>query len=208
MKFTNKFKEATSQLPAKEKNKLLLLKKDINLAKQLEFKLVNNLSIEEQRAKIMSEVLEDVKQMSSRSDFSSGRLFMNIRYVSGVINEHVKVTKDKFGEVVLHCAMLNQVIKRNHNKIVESTPNNARKLLVDIIARAFKISILAHKLHPDELFDVKDKLKELGKSIGDNHNLMMTAIHNGFDVNWLIKAEFPEDIVEQHKNIKKLGFLK
>ena len=133
---------------------------------------------------------------------------MNIRYVSRVINEHVKVTKDKLGEVILHTAMLTEVIKLNHEKIMQSSPNDTRKLLVDLIARAFKIAILAYKLHPDELLDVKEELRQLGRSIGDNHNLMMTAIHNGFDVNWLTKAEFPDDIVEHHKNIKKLGFLK
>ena len=75
MTFDKAFKEAISHLPDKEKDKLLLrlLKKDTNLAKQLEFQLVNSLSIEEQRAKVKSEVLEDVKQMSS-SSFSPGRL--------------------------------------------------------------------------------------------------------------------------------------
>ena len=42
----------------------------------------------------------------------------------------------------------------------------------------------------------------------DNKFLMKEAIRNGFDVNWLLNAEIPEDISTIHKQIRAAGFLK
>jgi len=48
----------------------------------------------------------------------------------------------------------------------------------------------------------------LGALIIDNKFLMKEAIRNGFDVNWLLNAEIPEDISIIHKQIRAAGFLK
>jgi len=87
-------------------------------------------------------------------------------------------------------------------------PVKRRKFSIAVIARAFKIILLIHKLDNDFLMEFEPHLKKLGKLIGDNHFLMETAIKNGLDVNWLMNAEIPEDIITIHKEIRANGFLK
>lgn len=209
MKFSKEFKEAISHLPEKEKDKLLirLLKKDPILAQRLEFELIDDLSVDERRALLADDIETDVKRFSEYSG-SIGYLTMDIRYLSGHITKHVKITKDKFGEVSLNILMLTEVLQHNNQRIQQVSLSRARKLLVSIIARAFKIVVLTHKLDDDFLIELEKPLNQLGNLIGENDYLMRTAIQNGFDVNWLLSAKIPEDIVEIHKEIKQQGLLK
>ncbi|MCH8534607.1 MAG: hypothetical protein LAT51_06010 [Flavobacteriaceae bacterium] len=209
MKFSKEFKEAISHLPEKEKDKLLirLLKKDPILAQRLEFELIDDLSVDERRALLADDIETDVKRFSEYSG-SIGYLTMDIRYLSGYITKHVKITKDKFGEVSLNILMLTEVLQHNNQRIQQVSLSRARKLLVSIIARAFKIVVLTHKLDDDFLIELEKPLNQLGNLIGENDYLMRTAIQNGFDVNWLLSAKIPEDIVEIHKEIRQQGLLK
>lgn len=209
MKFSKEFKEAISHLPAKEKDKLLfrLLKKDLILAKRLEFELISPQTVDERRAEMKQSITEEVQRISANF-YSPGYLNMDIRYISGSITEHVKITKDKFGEASLNLHLLIEVLKGNSQNISNQSFHKARKLCVAIIARAYKILLLIYKLHEDYFIDLEDELKELGLLIGKNHYLMKHAIFNGFDVNWLIQGEIPEDIVEFHKDLKSKGYLK
>lgn len=209
MKFSKEFKEAISCLPEKEKDKLLirLLKKDLILAQRLEFELIDHLSVDERRALIADDIETEVKKFSGYSG-SIGYLNMDMRYLSGSITKHVKITKDKFGEVSLNILMLTEVLQLNNERIQQASFSHARKLLVAIIARAFKIVVLTHKLDEDYLIELEKPLNRLGQLISENDYLMNTAIHNGFDVNWLLSASIPEDIDEIHRNLKKQGYFK
>lgn len=209
MKFSKEFKEAISCLPEKEKDKLLirLLKKDLILAQRLEFELIDDLSVDERRALIADDIETEVKKFSGYSG-SIGYLNMDMRYLSGSITKHVKITKDKFGEVSLNILMLTEVLQLNNERIQQASFSYARKLLVAIIARAFKIVVLTHKLDEDYLIELEKPLNRLGQLISENDYLMNTAIHHGFDVNWLLSASIPEDIDEIHRNLKKQGYFK
>ncbi|WP_373057269.1 hypothetical protein [Zunongwangia sp. H14] len=209
MKFDKEFKEAISHLPDKEKDKLILrlLKKDLMLANRLHFKLVNTESVEDQREKMENRIIERAKQMQ-KSFYSVGYLNMDVRFLSGDITEHVKITKDKFGEASLNLLMLIEVLKQNKENILSATPGKARKFCVAVVARVFKIMLLIQKLHSDYMLEFKEDLKELGNLIGDNPYLMKAAINNGLDVNWLIQSEIPEDIVAMHKDLRARGYLK
>lgn len=209
MKFSKEFKEAISCLPEKEKDKLLirLLKKDLILAQRLEFELIDDLSVDERRALIADDIETEVKKFSGYSG-SIGYLNMDMRYLSGFITKHVKITKDKFGEVSLNILMLTEVLQLNNERIQQASFSYARKLLVAIIARAFKIVVLTHKLDEDYLIELEKPLNRLGQLISENDYLMNTAIHHGFDVNWLLSASIPEDIDEIHRNLKKQGYFK
>jgi hypothetical protein len=209
MSFDKEFKEAISHLADKEKDKLILrlLKRDDMLANRLYFELVSTTSVEEQRSKMEERVVDQVKTISSRF-YSLGYLNIDIRYLSGEITEHVKITKDKFGEASLNLLMLNEVIKRNHDRILNATHGKARKLCVALVARVFKVLLLINKMHEDLHLEFEDSLKELGELIGNNPHLMKIAINNGLDVNWLFQAEIPEDIVQHYKELRQNGFLK
>ena len=100
MKFSPEFlKEAVLQLSEKEKDKLLirLLKKDHNLVNRLYFELLDDKNVDDHRAIMEEHVLTRAKEIASYAK-SLNHLKVIIRFLSGDIAEHVRVTKDKFGE--------------------------------------------------------------------------------------------------------------
>ncbi|AXG68477.1 hypothetical protein KORDIASMS9_00692 [Kordia sp. SMS9] len=207
--FDQDFKNAISELPSKEKDKLIfrLLKKDLALADRLYFELLDDRTVDDRRNEMETKILRKVEHASERY-WSPGYLMMDMREISGDITEHVKITKDKFGEASLNLLMLNEILKQNSHRIEKATPAKAYKLCIYIIARVFKILMLIQKLHEDYLLDFKDNLKLLGNQIGNVHHLMKNSIYNGLDVNWLLSGEIPENIVQHHKELKANGYLK
>lgn len=207
--YPKEFKEAISNLPSKEKDKLILrlLKKDLVLANRLLFELVNTDTVDQQR-KIVQNRIKNQIQRATDTFYSPGYLNLDVRYMSGEINEHVSITKDKFGEAFLNLWMIVNVLKQNNKNILASNYQKARKFCVAVIARAFKILILIDKLHDDYFMDFQQLLLEFGNQISENKYLMDTAIKNGFDVNWLLNADIPENIVAIHREIRAHGFLK
>lgn len=209
MQFSKEFKEALSYLPGKEKDKLIirLLRKDINLANRLFFELVDTSTVDEKRSLLENRVKQQVQYFSERY-YSPGYLMMDLRYLSGEITEHVRITKDKFGEITLNLLMLNNVLDLAFDKTASAPPSKQRKLILYIIARAFKLLLLIQKVHEDYRLDFNPQVVQLGKSIAKRSVLMKTAIHHGLDVNWLIGFDIPEDIAEIHKDLRQRGYLK
>ncbi|RUT80194.1 hypothetical protein DLK05_01830 [Ancylomarina longa] len=209
MKLDNKFKEAISNLPSNEKDKLLfrLLKKDSNLVNRLYFDLIDNKSIESRRQEMETHVLKQINKMTN-GYYSPGYLHMDMRYLSGEITEHVRITRDHFGEVSLNLLMLNGVLQSNSRKIADEPYGKAYKCCMYIITRTFKILTLINKLHEDYFIDLKNDLQSLGNQISENEYLIKLAIQNGLDVNWLISVDIPDNIVQIHKDIRSQGFLK
>lgn len=209
MQFSKEFKEALSELPSKEKDKLIfrLLKKDIGLANRLLFELVDTSTVDERRELLEERVRKRVQLFSERY-YSPGYLMMDLRDLSGEINEHVSITKDKFGEVTLNLLMLNTVLQRNNPKITAAGLQKSQKFTIYSIARAFKLLLLIHKMHEDYQLDFKPQVRELGELIAQSDELMKTAIHHGLDVNWLTRFEIPENIIEIHKDRRNRGYLK
>ncbi len=209
MAFSNEFKEAISKLPNKEKDKLLirLLRKDMKLANRLYFELVNENSIEEEREVFREKLIGQI-EIVNKTFYSVAALFMDVRTLNGFITEHVFKTKDKIGEIELSLLVLNSILKENRDRILKAHYTEAYKFCVTTIAKAFKILLLIQKLHPDYQMDFYAGLVELGENIGDNPHLMKTSIYNGFDVNWLLSGEIPENIAEIHKEIRANGYLR
>jgi len=209
MTFSKEFKEALSELPSKEKDKLLfrLLKKDRVLANRLYFELVSDLSVDDRREIVKARLAQQIDS-ATENFYSPGYLNLDIRSMSGEINDHLLMTKDKFGEVHLNLFMLNEILDRNREKILGFDPSRSHKLSTAIIARTYKIMGLAIKLHEDYMVDMQDDLKKLGQLIGDNPYLMDNAIYNGLNVNWLIFGEIPEDIIEIQRELRRDGYLR
>jgi len=209
MKFSKEFKEAIRHLPDQEKDRLLLrlLKKDPILVKRLEYELIDEHTLEDRREEMEEFVIEQVDVMTN-SFYSPGYLNMDIRFLSGYITEHVKVTKDKFGEASLNLLMLIKVLEKNNDQIQKHSPAKVKKLGIAILTRCFKIMSQINKLHDDLFIEFEDELKQLGQLILQNDHLMKLAIYHGFDVNWLINADIPEDIAAIQKDLKQRGYLK
>lgn len=210
MQFDKEFKEAISNLPSKEKDKLLfrLLKKDKALANRLYFDLVSGDSVEGRRDDVEKKILRMV-EMATNSYYSPGYLMMDIRDASGYINDHVSVTKDKYGDVYLNLLLVKETLRHNVQNIQTATKNRVYKFCLYIINKVFKSIILLKALHEDYYIEFEDTLKEIGQLIGSSEYIMNFAIHNGFDVNWLMSSEnIPDDIKKIYQNLRKEGFLK
>jgi hypothetical protein len=209
MTFDTEFKKALQLLPEHEKDKLILrlLKHDLQLANKLRFELLDIDSVLDKREQVKNRIKMCMKKATDRY-YSVPELLMEVREISGEINEHVSITNDKFGEISLNCLMLRQLLELNGSRISTESYNKAYKLCIYIVARAFKILVLLQKQHEDLHLEVEEDIKALGLFIGKNHYLMQTAIHNGLDVNWLIQFEIPKNIADIYKELRQNGFLK
>ncbi len=209
MKFSKEFKEAVLHLSESEKDKLLirLLKKDENLVNRLYFELIDDQTVDDHRLKMEGRVEVRAEEIT-RFAKSLNHLKMLTRYLSGEISEHVRITKDKFGEVSLNLLMLNTLLQYSQKLYKKSTQTQARKFSLYVIVRTYRTLLLIDKMHEDLHMEFEDDLHQLGNLIGDEPTLMHFAMQNGLDVNWLIKNEIPEDIARYHKDLKAQGFLK
>lgn len=209
MKFDNDFKKALAQLPSEEKDKLILrlLRRDLVLANQLYFELLSTQSVEDRRKEMEARIRKRVAHMIN-TYYSPGYLLVDMRYLSGEITEHVKITRDKVGEPALNILMLTEVLKKLGDRIAHVKPAKSHTFCIYVIARAFRILVQIKALHEDYFIDFEGGLRELGGLIGENPALMRMAMHNGLDVNWLYRGEIPDNIADIHKDLRSQGFLK
>lgn len=209
MLFDPEFVKALHLLSDKEKDKLILrlLKYDLQLANRLRFELVDTDSVEDKRAQMRKRVIQRIQWATERY-YSAGYLLMDVREISGEINQHVSITKDKVGEISLNCLMLRQLLELNNQRIASETYGKAYTLCIYIVARLFKLLMLIQKQHEDLHLEFREDIETIGEYMGKNPNLMKTAIYNGLDVNWLIQYEIPENIVEIHRELRSNGLLK
>jgi hypothetical protein len=203
------FKIALQELPEKEKDKLILrlLRRDMDLAEKLFFELVDTDTVEDKRRNMVTLISNDINRIAENYH-SLDFIAVEMRRISGKISRHVKITKDKFGEISLNIHMLNEIIEQNTFSLSHSKPQKSIKFYNYVIVRAFKILLLIQALHEDFLLDFKEDLNRLGVNISKDKMLLKTANYNSLDINWILEAEIPENILQIHKEIKAAGFLK
>ncbi|MEZ7900825.1 MAG: hypothetical protein QMC21_01670 [Flavobacteriales bacterium] len=208
MKFNKEFKDAVLQLSQTEKDKLLLqlLKKDAVLSSKLQFELLDDKSVDE-RQLVMEKTIKDKIAYFSTKRYSPSYLLKRLRSVSTLITAHVKITKDKLGDSYLNLVMLTETLDTFNTKLEKTTPGQSRKLGIYFVSKAFKVLIGITKLHEDYHLEHKENLERLGKLFSSNKHMIRTSKQNGFDINWLISTEIPENIEEIYKEIKKQGYL-
>lgn len=209
MKINTELKEAISQLTSKEKDKLIfrLLRHDTILTQKLYFELVSTDNQSDRREEVKCKIDKDLAYHEERRA-SDRSILSSVRFLSGDITNHLKVTQDKVGEVSLNLYLLNEIFRRGLSERFMVTRSATNKMGIYIVARAFKLLVLIHKLHGDLRLDFEDDLRELGKHIGKRHHMMEMSIYNGLDVNWLLSGEIPEDIEETHRELRSRGYLR
>ncbi len=209
MKFDKDFKKAIEHMPESEKDKLLLrlLRHDITLANRLYFELVDGGSVDTKRDEMEARMVSAMER-AVKTYGSSGWFMMDLRYISGDISEHVKVTKDKFGEVQLNLRMVALALSGCGSRLNKESYGRTAKLYIYIVAKLFNMLVLTQKLHPDLRHDLQKDFEQVGQLIGNNDAMMRTAIAHGLDVNWLIIGNVPDNIAELQKELRQMGFLK
>lgn len=209
MKFSLEFKAAISDLPSVEKDKLIfrLLRKDPDLANRIFFELIDTNTVEDRRLMIENE-LNKYTSIQANRFFSPGYLLQETRFASGKITEHVKITKDKYGEPYLNLLLLINTLKKNELNLNNSTFSKSYTFNIYVVARVYKILTQIQALHEDLHVEFNELMNELGCLFGGFPFLMKVAINNQLDPNWLLSGEIPDDIVDQQKELRAMGFLK
>ena len=209
MKFDKDFKKAIEAMPESEKDKLLLrlLKHDLTLANRLYFELVDGGSVDEKRDEMEARIVSMMERAINTYD-SPGWFMMELRYMSGDISEHVKITKDKFGEVQLNLRMVALALSGWDSILNKEASGRSSKLCIYVVAKVFNMLVLTQKLHPDLQHDLQKDFEHVGELIANNDAMMRTAIGHGLDVNWLIMGNVPNNIAEKQKELRQMGFLK
>jgi len=209
MKFSPEFKAAISDLASDEKDKLILrlLKKDEALANRIYFELLDTNTVEDRRLIIENELIKQINTQANRF-YSPGYLLVDTRYSSGKITEHVKITKDKYGEPYLNLILLINTLKKNELNLNKSTFGKSYTFNIYVVVRVYKILTQIQALHEDLHVEFKELMYELGYLFGGFPFLMKVSINNQMDPNWLLSGEIPSDIVEQQKQLRAMGFLK
>lgn len=173
-------KNAVLSLPQKEKDKLLvrLINKDKMLIKQLHFQLLEDEHDLENRIhklkNTLYELFEDtmyiykIKNQSSFQHYKSLNSLM--RDASGIINEHEKVTKDKFSEVECRIFILKEAFRRYPTLFNESLSTTAFKLHKYTNLRIKATMAKYEKLHEDLRFDLKEDMEAV-RSFASAHRL-------------------------------------
>lgn len=155
-------KQAVLQLSSREKDKLLirLINKDKMLLKQLHFQLLENEDDLEKRIDTLREKLNDIIA-PQQSGINNAPTFSNykaltalLRQLSGLINEHEKVTKDKFSEAEFRLLILENAFKTYPSLFHKSYIAVSDKLHRYVIARLKATLSRYDKLHEDLQFDL------------------------------------------------------
>jgi hypothetical protein len=209
MKLTPEFKKAISELPSSEKDKLIfrLLRKDVDIANRIYFELIDTDSVAEKRLIVENDLIKCIN-MEAKRYYSPGYVLMETRFSSGKITEHVKITKDKYGEPYLNLLMLNHTLQENKENLKLSTYKGAYTFNIYVVSRVYKILTQIEALHEDLHIEFYELLEKLGDLFADMPFLMKVAIQNQLDVNWLFKGEIPKDIVAIQKELRANGYLK
>ena len=156
-------KKAITQLSEKEKDKLLLrlVNKDKILVDRLHFELIEDGSTLPERRETIRVKIAKVAQMSQHSP---GWIMMDMRYLSGDITHHVKITKDKYGEIELNIALLNDFFD-NHPKQLHNYSSRSDKCALYIAKKTQTILKLLDKLDEDYYVDFTDSMEKLLRSV-------------------------------------------
>jgi len=193
MTVTPELKKAVLALSSSEKDKLLLrlLPSKPDLVKQLEFRLLEGgETTEARREELKAEIEESI---TSNLYYSPVYLLLDLRSYSGSITQHVKITKDRLGEIELNFVMLNETFERFGGKLSKLKLEKVDKLFVYVIQRTLKLLKLLSKLHEDYHLEFRDSMRALGQHFTNLELLMMRAKTYGLNVKWLLEGQVPEE---------------
>jgi len=156
---TPDLKHAITRLPEKEKDKLLpkLVTKDDLLVERLEFELIEHSQTVDERRLIIREFIDRTVRLKQDS---AGWIMMDMRTISGYITRHLKVTKDKYGEVELGLYMLNCFFEERPDQL--RTYNSRTDKCAQYIAkRTEQVLKKLLKLDPDYHIEFLDDMNTL-----------------------------------------------
>lgn len=156
--------EVLKMLTSEQKDKLLLklFRKDPKLVEKLAFEFFEDSSdLEKRRENIKSDILKYLSKPYIPWD-TPGELMMLMRSLNAQITEHVKITKDKYGEVELTLLLIKTAFDRFWDMLNEKA-HRADTFSEYSIKRTLHLLKCLDKLHEDNYMDFKNDLNILLK---------------------------------------------
>lgn len=152
-------KKAIVRMPGVEKDKLLLrlVTKDAVLTERLQFELVEEGRTIDERRGLIRDFIDRTARLHADTP---GWMMMDMRTVSGYITRHLKVTKDKYGEVELMLYMLNTFYDHNAH-LLQKYNSRSDKAAEYIAKRTDHVLKKAVKLDPDYYVEFVDEINKL-----------------------------------------------
>ncbi len=187
VKLTDELKKEIKALPSKEKDKLLLrlIPKDSKLVDQLFYKLVEEEGTLEFRRDDMREFIATRVNQYPNRYYSSVYLRLEMRDISGKINYHVAITKDKLGEIEFNLQMVNGLLSKNKTRLQSESKYLAEKLNDYVVKRAIKLVKLIQAIHEDYRLEFSEEMEELYDHFNSIPSLQAEAKSQNFDLNSL-----------------------
>ncbi len=159
MTIPEELKKAIVQMPQKEKDKLLLrlIGKDGNLVQRLEFELIEmGDTVQSRRDDIKRRILKSA-QMNHNTP---GWMMMDMRDLSGAISQHLKITKDKYGEIELTIYLLLTFFEQQSSLLL--IHNSKSDSCAEYIAkRTDSVLKKLAKFNPDYYVDFERDMQQL-----------------------------------------------
>jgi hypothetical protein len=158
-KISKDLEKAILTLPVKDKDKMLLrlIGKSDLLVEQLQYQLLENESFLEERRE---EIKKSILRVSKMSHNTPGWMMMDMRDLNGRISTHVKVTKDKYGEIELTLFLLNTVFD-HQLKLLEKYTSKSDTAAQYIAKRTEFILKKLPKLHEDYYIEFERDVNKL-----------------------------------------------
>ena len=170
IKITDELKKAIRKMPEPEKDRLLLrlVSKDALLVAQLQYRLLEDeVDMEEQRDELARQVRDHFASDNfAQWSYTPGLIMMEMRNVSGAITRHVKVTKDKYGEVQLLLLMINLPF-RHQRKLLEKKIRRADKFAVYTCKKAQIVLKKISALNEDYYIEFEQAVNEMLRYLSD-----------------------------------------
>lgn len=169
-KISDELKNAIRAMPVSEKDKLLLrlVAKDTMLVRKLHHQLLEDeVDMEAQRDALARQVEEHFASNAfAQWSYTPGLIMMEMRNVSGAITRHVKVTKDKYGEVQLLLLMINLPF-RHQRKLLEKKIRRADKFAVYTCKKAQIVLKKISALNEDYYIEFEQAVNEMLRYLSD-----------------------------------------
>ena len=183
---TDEQKTMIRELPVREKDKLLLrlIKKDDLLLEQLTYEHIEHGSTLELRADEQREYYRE--QLGKHKGGTPDALMKRMRKASGYLTRHVRVTKDKLGEVSMLTDMLHYALDQNLAPMRKRfrNPNRWYRLAKYVSSRLGPLTRKADKLHPDYWIEFEGQLNDLLLLVHDTPELNGEAERQGVPRRW------------------------
>jgi hypothetical protein len=187
VKIDDTLKKAICRMPVAEKDKLLLrlVAKEELLVKKLEFELLEKGETTDERQADIQRTIEKAL-IRSQKDFNMtpGYLLMDLRSCNAMITEHVKITKDKFGEVTLTIFMLRRALEIHAGMLSKAPARRFDTLAPYVAKRIHTILAKAEKLHEDLHLEFRRDLNTLLSLVYAIPPLAASAKFAGVPMHW------------------------